>query len=261
MNYLSAAGYHKLEHPFLKEWIKYHLCVGVEHFYMGCNDDNDSEALTILQPYVNRNIVTHFHMPGRVRQFDFYSKAVEIARKSSKWLAIIDLDEFILPINKSTIPDVLKNYEDFGGLAINWRHFGTKLETNPRSQINELLYHNIPDGHIKSIIQPNKATCNFNNTHGPIYEEGYYAVNEKFQRVDGPLCNPPTCDEIVINHYFCRSKEFWEVKQQRQRSDHAGIGWYEDHIFNGINEQSIIFDDLISRKYKAINKKLPIKVI
>jgi len=244
MYYFNLAAIHKQESPFLKEWIDYHLLVGVEHFYLGCNDDDDSEVLSILKPY--KDVVTHVHIPGNAKMYEFYNMIIQTA--SSKWVGFIDADEFILPINTQTVSELLPKYEQFGAVTVNWRLYGSKFDTNPKSQINELLYRWEADGHVKSIVQP-KFVINFGSPHHCNYKDNF-AVNEKFDMVNGPFCRPPVGDDMVINHYYCRSKDwFFNVKNKRGKPEIGPGSYYTEEFFNWVNRDSIIFDDLISKKY------------
>jgi len=252
--YFSLAAIHKQESPFLKEWIDYHLLVGVEHFYLGCNDDNDSEVLSILKPYIERNVVTHIHIPGICKQLEFYKMIVQTV--SSKWVGFIDADEFILPINTQTVSELLSKYEQFGGLSICWRVYGSKFDMNPKSQINELLYRltdSLTEKHpyatIKTIVQPS-LVIGISNPHNFSYRDGYFSINEKFNRVDDMFCRPITCDDITLNHYWLRSKDwYFNVKRKRGRSDIGPGDFYDEYLFDYVNDNATVFDDLISRKY------------
>lgn len=39
------------------------------------------------------------------------------------------------------------------------------------------------------------------------FNAGKYAVNEHFQRVEGPRCKPVTVDRIALHHYVLKSEE------------------------------------------------------
>lgn len=49
----------KNEAPFLREWIEYHLMIGVSHLYLynNCSSDN---YLAILKPYIKSGVVELF---------------------------------------------------------------------------------------------------------------------------------------------------------------------------------------------------------
>ena len=46
----------KNEAPFLKEWLDYHLTVGVEHFYL-YNNSSDDDFKRVLEPYIKKGTV------------------------------------------------------------------------------------------------------------------------------------------------------------------------------------------------------------
>ena len=41
----------KNEAPFLKEWLDYHLTIGVSHFYL-YNNNSDDNYLDVIKPYI-----------------------------------------------------------------------------------------------------------------------------------------------------------------------------------------------------------------
>lgn len=52
----------KNEAPFLKEWLDFHLTVGVDHFYL-YNNNSDDNFREILEPYIGLGIVTLIEWP------------------------------------------------------------------------------------------------------------------------------------------------------------------------------------------------------
>lgn len=93
---LSIAAIVKNE-PDIIEWIKYHMLVGVDLFYIYDNESTDG-LKDKLKPYVDAGIVTYEFYPGRRVQIDVYNKAINDYQYATKWLAIIDSDEFIVPV-------------------------------------------------------------------------------------------------------------------------------------------------------------------
>lgn len=79
-----------------------------------------------------------------------------------------------------------------------------------------------PDGEknsvIKTVANPRKINF-FSNAHYPIYFEGGYSVNENGKIIHGWYNEPVLADTIVINHYHTKSREEYEQKIQRGRSD------------------------------------------
>ena len=101
-HYLSIAACVKDEGRYLREWIEYHLWAGVDHFYIYDNGSTDNTK-EMLAPYIEGGIVTyHYWVAGKVnpfragdRQVKMYKDAVARYRHCTKWMAIIDADEFM----------------------------------------------------------------------------------------------------------------------------------------------------------------------
>lgn len=50
---LSVCSIFKNEAPYLREWIEYHLIVGIEHFYLYNNNSEDNFE-EVLRPYIEK---------------------------------------------------------------------------------------------------------------------------------------------------------------------------------------------------------------
>lgn len=223
--YLSIGCIVKDEDEYLEEWIKYHLKIGVQHFYIYDNESRKpvKQLLKELNLYKYATVVP---IVGDVMQFPAYLNCIKRYSALSRWIAFIDVDEFIVP--KSThgnLPLLLKDYEAYGGLGINWQIFGSsghvKRTGKPiiesfllRSEVNFHI-----NRHIKSIVQPARVKYII-NPHAFSYKEPYYAVNENFERVEDAFVEPST-DKVQINHYYCKSFDQFQDKIKRGYSDRA----------------------------------------
>ena len=93
---LSVVAILKNEAPYLKEWLDYHLLAGVDHFYLYDNESPDNQA-EVAAPYVEAGLVDYFPAPGKAAQMFTYYDAVKRFKFFSRYIAIIDGDEFIFP--------------------------------------------------------------------------------------------------------------------------------------------------------------------
>ncbi len=103
---LAFVAIMKNEAPYIKEWLDYHLLAGVNHFYI-LNNGNSEEFKNILQPYIDKNIVTLFpkrDSKGREGQIIRYNDVIKKYKFFCRYMAFIDGDEFIFPKSKPTIP-------------------------------------------------------------------------------------------------------------------------------------------------------------
>lgn len=245
---LAVAAVVKWEWSWLIEWIEYHKLVGVDHFYIYSNEEAREHELTkmILSRYFKNGLVDVFHWPGEAPQMNVYKDALRLAKGHFRWLACIDLDEFIYPIKKDTITEVLKEFEEFDGLGVTWKIYGTGGNLwRPKSQINDLLWRSSqvdgPNAHIKSIVNPAVAT-HFLDPH----RANVYTVDEVKRHIAGAFAWL-TPQKIRINHYALRSAEdYWHTKIMRGRADirvDKGLDFFEEHDMNDV------YDDGIARRF------------
>lgn len=259
MHYLTMGAIFRMENSWLEEWIRYHLAVGVEHFVL-YNDDEDTHVSDrLLKPYVDQGLVEHIHIHEspdmlrhnhKVQQDEAYRDLIRNSVNKTHWLALIDLDEFILPRCWNDVRTALEDYEEHSGLAINWTIYGSSGHVKrPPSQINHFLHRSEtnwqPNHFVKSIVKPD---CVFidapRHTHFSPTNVGI-TVNENHEPVSG-TCHTISTEKIRLNHYVVRSwQDFWEVKARRPRFYGATCdeGYFEYH------DRNEVFDDEISRRF------------
>jgi Glycosyltransferase family 92 len=196
---------------FLKEWIEYHKLIGIEHFYLFNNGSTDN-YLDILRPYILKGEVELYDYPevgmnqgehNRIQCDLIYTHALSLARHKAKWLAIIDADEFIVPLQTNSLRKVLRKYENCGGLYLNYLVFGTShVEKVPKNRliIETLnLCAEAPINFGKSIVRPERVS-HCTDPHRMWYLPPYVHVNSNFQTFDW---TPPSIadDKILIFHF------------------------------------------------------------
>ena len=96
LNDLAVVAILKDEGHYLKEWLDYHLLAGVDHFYLYNNDSSDNYA-EIIAPYVKAGVVTSTNIHGKLALSPAYHDALKRFKFFNRYMAFIDLDEFIYP--------------------------------------------------------------------------------------------------------------------------------------------------------------------
>jgi hypothetical protein len=255
------------ENSWLEEWIRYHRALGVEHFIL-YNDDPDTHVSDrILKPYVDQGLLDNIHVHEcpedirndiGVRQQNVYREMIGNMAGRTRWLAILDLDEFILPRCQDDIRTILEEYEEHSGLAINWAIYGSSGHvTRPPNQINHFLHRGEtnwePNQYVKSIIKPERVLLDKpNNVHCFPTSNGD-TVNENHEPVTG-MRHAVSTGKIRINHYVVRSwQDFWEIKVRRPRFCYlppCDAAYFEYH------DRNEVFDDEIFRRFGHIARDL-----
>jgi hypothetical protein len=127
----SICATFKNEAKYLKEWIEYHLLVGVDHFFLYNVGSTDS-YLKVLAPYIKNKTVTliNWYDLNKNReenayewtlgvQIPAYENALKLhASKKTKWMVFLDVREFLVSPTEDNIPDLLKEYEEYSGIVL-----------------------------------------------------------------------------------------------------------------------------------------------
>ena len=221
-HYLSVCAIAKDEGAYFKEWIEWHLGHGVEKFYIYDNGSTD-ETKSVLAPYINKGVVDYIYWPGHRRQLAAYDDCLERNRFTSRWIAFIDLDEFIEPIRDASITDFLTGMEDFAAVEINWLIYGSsgmKTKT-PGTVMERFKCHSLPNHrlnrHVKSIVNPRRVFTMI-GCHEAAKISGYIADSHGQPVKRNFRDREPQQDIIRINHYAVKSYEEFVEKQARGRA-------------------------------------------
>jgi hypothetical protein len=245
---LSVVAILKNEAPYVREWIEYYRLVGATKFYIYDNDSQD-RLKTVISDYIDSGIVVYKDFPGKYRQNMAYTDAINRYASKTRFMAVIDLDEFIVPVDDGLpLVDVLKNIVRLrpyaAGVSIPWLMYGSNHhKTRPEGLVIDNYLRRAEDSfmlNIKTVFNPRLASgCN--NPHYPIYKYGAFSINENGHIVIGKYDNDKSCKQIRINHYFTKSEEEFRAKVARGTADTKcdrspdNFGqWDRNDVYDGI---------------------------
>lgn len=220
--YLSVVVISKNEGPYFQEWLDWHISQGVEKFYVYDNESTDNTR-EVLEPYIAKGIVDYTYFPGNRMQLAAYDDCLKKHRFHTRWLAVIDMDEFIVPKGEETVAEYLKGLEEFPVVEINWLCYGSggQKKKLPGGVMERFRSHSLPEHdlnhHVKSIIDPRRV-FGMIGCHEAARITGK-AADGNGHRVKIPWRNrTPVYDRIRINHYAVRSYEEFLEKKGRGRA-------------------------------------------
>ena len=223
----------KDEAPFLKEWIDYHLTIGVDHFYL-YNNNSDDEYLTILKPYIEEGKVTLIEWPEQNSQFKAYKHCFETYRSESNWISFIDADEFICPKYETDVKEWIRKFDKYHAINIHWLMFctgGVLKHDYSRNVIEQYFtsWNQLSD-HGKTIINTRFEISNWNTWyphHHTYMKRRIFGVKTVVPAVNqfGYICtinktwgggkNKLENSTIQINHYFTKAWDIWASKMEK----------------------------------------------
>ncbi len=242
------------ESVLLKEWLDHHLLFGCQHFYL-INNASTDESEAILQPYIEKGLVDIVDEPRRHRQHFAYDEFfLERIVKETRWIAVIDLDEFLYPRDGSwDIRDVLAKLPSVDAFAVPWLLFGSSGHVNqPDSIVNDFLYrqHYRAAGFtsfktiarsdalaVSSVTKQRSWDQYVLGIHshrlkgGRIMEPSFPRRDVKILGAAFPYCysfseSDITQANLVINHYRILSKEHYIANKSTKPG--ASSGLYDD---------------------------------
>ena len=231
----------KYEKDYIEEFVRYHLGLGFEKIYIYDNEDQPTYA-EILKDFKEKVVVNH--LPGknypRLPQYEAlqvftwnYMHLPEITH-----VAHIDIDEYIVLNKHNNIKEFIKEYIydgengiKCGGIAMNWRMFGSNGHTN---KTNEPLTSRFT-----------KRQENGHNLVKTIYNKNFYGLsitphmisvnNEEYpiRTTNGHVLKEPTNDNMVfsviqINHYKSKTWEEFKFIRSRGRADRYDNPGYDE---------------------------------
>ena len=220
--YLAVCAIAKDEGPYFQEWIEWHRKQGVEKFYIYDNESTDNTK-EVLLPYIRSGIVEYCYWPGERQQLAVYDDCFDKHRTEARWIAVIDLDEFIVPIKDHTIPEFLHRMEQYSSVEINWLVYGSggAKKREPGGVMERFRYHSLLEHkvntHVKSIVDP-KRVCTMTGCHEAARISGLSADSHGNPLKKGFRDRIPQQDVIRINHYAVKSYEEFLEKQLRGRA-------------------------------------------
>lgn len=219
---IAVCAIAKNEGEYFKEWLDWHIGIGVEKFFIYDNESTD-ETREILKTYIERGLVEYVYYPGHRKQLEAYDECLKRYRFDTRWLAFIDLDEFIVPEKGKKLPDILRQFADRPLIEVNWICYGSGGQRNrePGKVMERFTYHSNPDAsinrHVKSIVNPRRI-FNMIGCHEASRIDGKGVDGNGEEIKKSWKDRTPVHSLIKINHYAVKSYEEFLDKRGRGRA-------------------------------------------
>jgi hypothetical protein len=253
----SICATFKDEASYLKEWIEYHLLVGVDHFFL-YNVGSTDNFLKTLSPYIKKNIVTlvnwynwnqnreeNAHEWALAVQIPAYENALKLlALEKTKWMIFLDIHEFLVSPTEYKIPDLLKEYDAYCGIMLNSDCYDASrnkyllpprklliqtaeltkpLLQNPQKEVTKIIFK--PD-HCQGFTWP-PYRCIFKNLQVPqTIKKSKLHINHYLNREGSPpfhtkrerlFIDSLSMTDEEMNHIFSLDYEIEELNPEMQR--------------------------------------------
>lgn len=220
----------KNEGRFIKEWALFHALAGVRHFYIYDNGSTDDtcEKLNLALPHEAVTIIPWDQSLTSGRggselhnQVLAFAHALANYGGAFRWMAFIDVDEFIVPKMHNSIDDALSEVSEAAHISLPWHMFGRSgHEATPAGGIVKNFLKRMKTvqatGHAlnwKCIVDPCRVTGV--RVHGMEVDGKAEGVNDMGQFAAHKARSLPTFisnERLQLNHYYTRANADLQAK-------------------------------------------------
>lgn len=193
---------------YLEQFIVYYHVLGVEHFYIYDNDSSPRISDRLNNNYF-KNLCTIIPFSGKMKQLSAYNDCINRTKNETKWLVVVDGDEYIYPKQDFSLRDFINKYDNYHAVGINWVFFGSSFHEKSQDGIliDKFRHCNKnKNEHIKTICQP-KFTISFRDPHSVNLHNPSKYIDPNYNIIFGPYNKNHTIYKIQINHYHLKSRE------------------------------------------------------
>lgn len=266
--YLGVTAITKNEGPYLQEWIEFQRLMGAEQVYLYDHGSTDDSA-EVLAPFVKEGFVTS--IPWQSFDDDVnpqrqaYAHALCNFGPEFRWMAFIDLDEFLFPVEAPNLISALQDYEDCSSVCVPWLMYGFSGHDQP---VPGLVIENYtqrapfpPTKHgkmllrWKSVVNP-AAVVAVSDVHMfKIVGGTTGGVDERHEPVlKGVRKDPPPANLLRINHYYTRSRLEFAEKSHRNPFGTLTAGKRQRRA--DLIEADTVHDETIWRFLPALRRQM-----
>jgi hypothetical protein len=250
MDLIAICAIFKDEAPYIMEWLAFHKAIGVDIFVLYDNGSTDGGPELVRKSRFANNVVL-IDWPYSAGQIPAYQHFCMNHAHYFGWVAIIDLDEFLMPIDGDSIRKLLADprYADYSAILPQWLVFGPSgHQRRPEGLVIESYTLRLPEHfaasrHVKSLVR-GRTVMSAGSTPHIVHVSGP-TCNTRGETVYSHAEQPDSCHEVMaINHYFTKSREDWLAKVRRGKADAAGptVNPYQGHVYGDVERDAVVPD-------------------
>ncbi len=249
---IAIAACVKNEARYIEEWVRFHQAVGIRHFYIYDNGSTDETCL-LLRSLLSEDALTIIPWAGRMRdaatsavlngQVITFAHAILNFGGDYRWMAFIDVDEFLLPKEAATVEQALEVVGDFPNVSLPWHMFATSGHETPPDGPLTLNYtmrgadpmttkENVSN--FKCIVDPCEVTeVSVHQFQTRAY--GDLTANDAGKRFTRRARKSPefySNQFLQLNHYYTKSRQELMEKLARGWTYDSSATKYRDKVLS-----------------------------
>lgn len=220
---IGITSLQKNRNPYIIEWVAFHLCMGFNQFYIYAHQCTDGMVETLKKLAVHYPIVIK-EIFEDTPQIPAYLDSARQHLPNVDWMAYIDGDEFLFPVQHDNIAQALQGYNDksLSALGAYWICYGSSGHLQePTGLITEnFTRHSHPDfkinRHVKTIVKGGLIADAPWAVSTHVFETPHGTVDELLRPIAKGWSweHEPSHTVFRINHYVTQSYDFYRHKKR-----------------------------------------------
>lgn len=255
----------KDEAPYLIEWLAFHRAIGVRDFFIYNNESADETyKITRMHRHLGVTVKWWPRVADQSPQITAYEDFIEHHSSDYRFVAFIDLDEFIMPQVGLELNDWLETIpDDAGSIVLNQRVFGSSNQTAYNQDLVLRRFSRCSTSaysenrYVKPIYR-SEALAGMQDIHMGEMKHGRRLLSDfREARINQlepcsvtDVCHAP----LQLNHYILKSMEEYQAKKLRGNAHAASEAFrftrYTEEFFHG--RDGAINDEFCERTHKWI---------
>ena len=245
------------EAAYVDEWLEYYKKLGVDEFYV-----------SQLKPWIYSGAYVGFsflhletHEKGQW-QDKLFNKFIDLHQSEYDWILFFDIDEFLVLKNgDNDLKTFLSRYEDYKGVAFNWRMFGSMEMKNEGGVLDRFICCD------KSLSKVIKTALNMHNIQeDDRFNNGPHSIfkwpkKSNVVNVVGHECNEfnfldwdECLNTAYLAHHMFKSRKEYEQKLLAFKRD---VGLLRVDEYYKTQQTANAFIDVSALRFMETGKFLP----
>jgi len=240
-NRIAVVAIMKNEQDYVAEWLEFYILQGVSKFVIYDNGSTDRtvDVIRSCQRSVDCQVIPWSTFVSRKGvpfslQALAYAHALVNFGHDVRWMAFLDVDEFLFATSGERLVDAMSEFSDLPSLSVPWTNFGPSGHaTKPRGLVIESYTECAPHplrpsqrslNRFKSIVDPSMVS-GMGTHYFPLVQHGEILFNENGTML--PIADARNPDfvstsKLQLNHYFTRSLEEMSSRADKGRISRNG---------------------------------------
>jgi hypothetical protein len=268
---IAVASMQRNEEKYILEWFAYYLLQGVDRFVIYNHMSTDGTQ-SIYQRLAQHYAVDIHYRDGYNVHYPMLEHALTEVLPTVDWLVFADMDEFYYPVENFTMREVLEARRDWNcsAFGVYWCQFGSNGHVDDPELVLQSYTRRGPldlstNHHMKSIVKGRGRAGAVKGTNPHVFTTEFGTIDFWGRTIEpwqGHNAGVQPCHDVMrLNHYQCKSWEYFKTKKQARgstadRAPDAPGAQIPDSVFTEYDRNDVLDSSIWDRYGRHLTDKI-----